>query len=711
MQSLLSSCASILLLGEANFSFSLSLKKMLPPSVTMVTSCYQSEDRIPASDPGIPENIAQLQSLGARVLYGVDATQLGQCSSLEGAIYDAVIFNFPHVGGKSNIGKNRELLKQFFECCFDRLSPSGQVFLTLCTGQGGTPADKPQRKWADSWQAVAMAAWGSFILTRTMPFCAEDYKEYYCTGYRSQSKHFLTQNAITHVFERSRELLDQPCPIPRELTLRTDQEMSTVQCPTDLCRVINRDLLSEPHHPLALVSAEIHRLINEGFADTTFLQAEEQPLVLNAGEVITTGNFSPSELYHVDVVRTKHIQQQDSSHCSNRSVGVPQGAVHSTTTELHKQPPLSPEDVQGLSPCTCAVTALGKMVTDGQSDKDSMSDRGEKQDGLLYLEGHSKHGNTGTEQSSCQHTEDSESNGPHVTGITSAEVQISPCLSKHGKSNYVLRPTLLSRAPGIFRKEDPQPLYASGRVFRRCGIRPELYPILHQYLMVVPIPKDSGTSSEDFKEKVSRVSAGLLQEKGPVSIEDCHSCQDGSINNRSSLVFKVEGSNEPSQNTLTIGEFGIFHSEGGGYHYCIWNLDTMAMVKYSVEDIRLFWSADDRIVAQFSKSAEMCSESQPLLEHSMQVYSLHPPTYTYDVSFWLHEDTFDELDFCSAIRSVTFDLVREVRFLSQYINREISYLYRIVYQSCDRALTKKAVTQLHLDVREAINKRLGVEAR
>lgn len=473
-----------------------------------------------------------------------------------------------------------------------------------------------------------------------------------------------------------------------------------------------RDLLSEPHHPLALVSAEIHRLINEGFADTTFLQVEEQPLVLNAGEVITTGNCSPSELYHVDVVRTQHIQQQDSSHCSNTSIGVPQGAVVGTTPEPHEKPPLSPKDVQGLSSCTCAVTALGKMVTDGQSDKDSMSDRADKQDGLLYFEDHSKHDNTGTEQSSCQHTEDSmESNGPHVTEISIAKVQRCPGLSKHGKSNYVLRPTLLTHIPGIFRKEDPQPLYASGRVFRCCGIRPELYPILHQSLMVVPIPKDSETSSEDFKEKVSRVSARLLQGKGPVSIEDCHSCQDGSINNRSSLVFKVEGSNEPSQSTLTIGECGIFHSSGGGYHYCIWNLDNITMVKYNVEDIRLFWSADDRIVAQFSNSAEMCSESQPSSEHSMQVYSLHPPTYTYDVSFWLHEDTFDELDFYSAIRSVTFDLVREVRFLSQYINREISYLYRIVYQSCDRALTKKAVTQLHLDVREAINKRLGVEAR
>ena len=58
--------------------------------------------------------LSNLLCSGTKVLFSVDATKLDQCPSIEGAIFDAVVFNFPHVGGKGNIGKNRELLKHFF---------------------------------------------------------------------------------------------------------------------------------------------------------------------------------------------------------------------------------------------------------------------------------------------------------------------------------------------------------------------------------------------------------------------------------------------------------------------------------------------------------------------------------------------------------------------------------------------------------------------
>ena len=56
--------------------------------------------------------------------------------------------------------------------------------VTLCRGQGGTPADQPQRLWADSWQIVSMAANSGFILTQVIPFEAEIYLGYSCTGFR-----------------------------------------------------------------------------------------------------------------------------------------------------------------------------------------------------------------------------------------------------------------------------------------------------------------------------------------------------------------------------------------------------------------------------------------------------------------------------------------------------------------------------------------------
>lgn len=60
----------------------------------------------------------------------------------------------------------------------------GDICVTLCQGQGGTPADNPMRAWADSWQVVAMAAYADLILVQVLPFRAEEFPEYSCTGFR-----------------------------------------------------------------------------------------------------------------------------------------------------------------------------------------------------------------------------------------------------------------------------------------------------------------------------------------------------------------------------------------------------------------------------------------------------------------------------------------------------------------------------------------------
>jgi len=138
------------------------------------------------------------------VLFDVDATKLRECPSLKSRQFDKIIFNFPHAGGKMKIERNRDLLKDFFVSSESMIKENGQILVTLCNGQGGTPMDEPRRRWDDSWKIVEMAAHGNFILTRIEPFLWQSFRNYIVTGYRSLDKQFHTAGSLTHFFTKGK---------------------------------------------------------------------------------------------------------------------------------------------------------------------------------------------------------------------------------------------------------------------------------------------------------------------------------------------------------------------------------------------------------------------------------------------------------------------------------------------------------------------------
>jgi phenylalanyl-tRNA synthetase alpha chain len=74
------------------------------------------------------------------------------------------------------------------------------------------------------------------------------------------------------------------------------------------------------------------------------------------------------------------------------------------------------------------------------------------------------------------------------------------------------------------------------------------------------------------------------------------------------------------------------------------------MVLFSVQDIRLFWTADDRFLGQF-KAGDLSTRFKP--------FSKFPSTWK-DMAFWTSPE-FSENNLCELVRNIGGDLVEEVR--------------------------------------------------
>jgi len=131
-------------------------------------------------------------------------------------------------------------------------------------------------------------------------------------------------------------------------------------------------------------------------------------------------------------------------------------------------------------------------------------------------------------------------------------------------------------------------------------------------------------------------------------------------------------------------------------------LERLAMVLFTIPDIRLFWSDDQRFLSQF-KAGQI---------NTFQSYSKFPPCLK-DIAFWLPEG-FEPNDFFELGRGVCGELVEKIELVDEFTNAKkgkTSHCYRITYRSMERSLTNEEINVMQEQLREQAATKLKVELR
>eukprot|EP01125_Pyxidicula_operculata_P006367 TRINITY_DN2212_c0_g1_i1.p1 TRINITY_DN2212_c0_g1~~TRINITY_DN2212_c0_g1_i1.p1 ORF type:complete len:284 (-),score=40.44 TRINITY_DN2212_c0_g1_i1:65-916(-) len=197
----------ILIVGDGNFSFSLSVGSELNLGANLVATSYDSEDVLFSKYPEAKDNLDYLKGLGVIVLHDVDATDLESTLKLpnrDGASsidFDRIVFQFPlvqpnssredHNGDSNDVIRNRRLIHMFLDSASKFLKSDGEIHVTS--------KELSQYAW---WEIHRMAIGTNDIYYDSkFDFDCLSFPKYQVRNIR-QKKQFPTQGSKTFVFKK-----------------------------------------------------------------------------------------------------------------------------------------------------------------------------------------------------------------------------------------------------------------------------------------------------------------------------------------------------------------------------------------------------------------------------------------------------------------------------------------------------------------------------
>ncbi|NXX12752.1 FDXA1 protein, partial [Podargus strigoides] len=293
---------------------------------------------------------------------------------------------------------------------------------------------------------------------------------------------------------------------------------------------------------------------------------------------------------------------------------------------------------------------------------------------------------------------------------------------RHISEQYCLRPSLLPCAQALIQRGAfvPGTLHVlSGPVFRKCLITPFSMPVFHEMVFVCAV--DKGTENSYIQMLVSTIQTSIhsLHQavssfKLNISLQEATSFETTERND--SAAFASQLSNvqyfirvESHASGSCVGVISTAPYERVSSELVVifasLNLDLLAMLICGISDWRMLWTSDTRFLRQFPRGELRLFKS----------FSLYPPSYVHDVSFWVPDgEPFDEVAFHTIARQVSGEMVISIQLIDSFQQSETgrrSLCYRLTFQSCDRALSRQEVAEMQLLFRKEINQSLRVTLR